>query len=148
VIIVYTPEAGPEERYDARDLRTSEAARVAQTIGQRWAQVKAALTEDDPEAMRAVVWAFKARETPGLRFGSFDPGVDDMVTRWDHREASQLVADAYKTQETEEGEREAFFRILVRNSADPADTEALIKELADGGPKEPTEPSPTSQSSD
>ncbi|QXE36980.1 hypothetical protein KQY30_24975 [Streptomyces sp. GMY02] len=150
MIIVYTPEGGPEERYDVRQLRTSEATRAAGAIGLRWAQVKALLAEDDPDAMRACVWQFKAREQTGLRFGSFDPGVEDMVTRWDRREAEQLIAEGLKTPEEKPGERAEFFRVLVRNSADPAGTEALLAEMVDedGGPKAAADPSPTSPTSD
>lgn len=150
MIIVYTPEDGPEERYDVRQLRTSEATRAASAVGLRWSQVKAGLAEDDPDAMRAVVWQFKAREQAGLRFGSFDPGVEEMVTRWDHREAMELITEGLKTPEKKEGERADFFRILVRNSADPADTEALLKELVDedGGPKAAPGPSLISANSE
>ncbi|MFD5033651.1 hypothetical protein ACFWM0_25070 [Streptomyces sp. NPDC058405] len=144
MIIVFTPEGGEEQRYDVRQLRTSEATRAASAIGLRWAQVKAALPEDDPDAMRAVVWQFKVRGDAGLRFGSFDPGIEEMVTRWDHREVADLIAEALKTREEREGERADFFRMLARNSADPADTEALLKELVDedGGPKAAPEPNP------
>ncbi|MFD8797205.1 hypothetical protein [Streptomyces atroolivaceus] len=136
MIIVYTPEGGEQEQYDARKLLSSEAAVVARTLGMKWPQVKEALGEDDPEAMRAVAWVMRKRQDPQLRFSDFDPGVDEVSTKWDQREITDFVTEAVKVQAPED-ERDLFFRILVRNAADPAHAEALIKECADSDPKAP-----------
>lgn len=53
--------------------------------------MKANLVEDDLDAMRAVVWILKKRQTPTLRYGEFDPGVDEMVTRFDKTEVENWV---------------------------------------------------------
>jgi hypothetical protein len=147
VIIVHTPEGGEEERYDARKLLTSEAAVVARTLGMKWPAVKEALGEDDPEAMRAVAWVMKKRAEPTLRFSDFDPGIDEIVSRYDDREIADYVTEAVKVKAPED-ERQTFFRVLVHNAADPAHAEALIKEHTGGGPKEPTDETPTSASSE
>ncbi|MGW0785750.1 hypothetical protein [Streptomyces sp. NPDC002913] len=147
MIIVYTPEGGDTEQYDTRKLLTSEAAAAARTVGMKWPEVRAALNEDDPEAMRAVAWVMRKRQNPQLRFGEFDPAVDELVVRWDHREIADKVAEAAKV-DAPDDERAMFHRVLIRNAADPAAAEALIKEYADGGPKAGAVTSPTSTSSE
>jgi len=91
LIIVYTPAGGEPEQYDARTLLASEASIVARTIDQKWPQVKEGLVDDDLDAMRAVVWILRKRQTPTLRYGEFDPGVDEMVTRFDKTEVEGWV---------------------------------------------------------
>ncbi|MEV5444048.1 hypothetical protein AB0N23_16145 [Streptomyces sp. NPDC052644] len=91
MIIVYTPEGGEPEHYDARTLRVSEAAIASRTADMKWGEVKQGLQDEDLEAMRAVVWVIKKRSTPSLRYGDFDPGVEEMVTRLDRDEITQWV---------------------------------------------------------
>ncbi|MFI9497843.1 hypothetical protein QBW33_13430 [Streptomyces sp. B21-104] len=91
MIIVYTPAGGEPEQYDARTLLASEASIVARTIDQKWPEVKAGLVDDDLDAMRAVVWILRKRATPTLRYGEFDPGVDEMATRFDKTEVEGWV---------------------------------------------------------
>lgn len=91
MIIVYTPAAGEPEQYDARTLLASEASIVARTIDMKWPQVKEGLSEDDLDAMRAVVWVLKKRHAATLRYGDFDPGVDELVTRFDKTEVENWV---------------------------------------------------------
>lgn len=147
MIIVFTPEGGEEERYDTRKLLTSEASAAGRAIGMKWSGLREALNEDDPEAMRAVAFVMRKRTSPQLRFGDFDPAVDELTVKWDHREIVDRVTEAAKVDGADE-ERELFHRILVRNAADPAAAEALIKEYADGGPKEPAVTNPTSTNSE
>lgn len=154
MIIVYTPEGGEAEQYDARKLLSSEAAAAGRALGMKWPELKGALGEDDPEAMRAVAWVMRKRQDPQLRFGDFDPGVDEIVSRWDEREISDFITEAFTVQGRDE-ERDLFMRILVRNAADPAHAEALIKEhtaeaeaLASGAaPKDPSPENLTLQTS-
>ncbi|MFJ3704865.1 MULTISPECIES: hypothetical protein [Streptomyces] len=155
MIVQYAPEGGDVERYDVRKLLTSEAAAVGRALGMKWPEVKEALGEDDPEAMRAVAWVSRKRHDPHLRFPDFDPGVDEVSSLWDEREIAAFVDEAFKVRGKDE-ERDIFMRILVRNAADPAHAEALIKErtgeataLAAGeAPKEPSPVSPTSGNSE
>ncbi|MEU1122127.1 hypothetical protein ABZ371_00705 [Streptomyces sp. NPDC005899] len=95
MIIVYTPAGGEPEEYDARTLLASEASIVARTVDMKWPAVKEGLTEEDLDAMRAVVWVLRKRHAPTLRFGDFDPGVDEMVTRYDKTEVEAWVDGAF-----------------------------------------------------
>ena len=155
MIVQYAPEGGDAERYDVRKLLTSEASAVGRALGMKWPEVKEALGEDDPEAMRAVAWVMRKRQDPQLKFGDFDPGVDEVSSLWDRKEIDSFVTEAFKVQGKDE-ERDVFMRILVRNAADQAHAEALIKEHADEAaalaageaPKEPSTVSPTSENSE
>lgn len=151
MIVEYAPEGGEVERYDVRKLLTSEAAAVGRALEMKWPEVKEALSEDDPEAMRAIAWVMRKRQDPQLKFGDFDPGVDEVSSKWDEREIADYLSEALKSNAPED-ELHVFLRILVRNAADPARAEALIKErtaeaaaLASGAaPKEPAPESLTS----
>jgi hypothetical protein len=94
VIIVYTPAGGEPEHYDVRSLKVSEVSIVQRTIEQKWPVIKEGLGEDDLDAMRGIVWVLKKRSNPSLRFGEFDPGVDEMVTRLDKTEVENYVTEA------------------------------------------------------
>lgn len=95
MIIVYTPADGEPERYDARSLLASEASIVARAIDQKWPQVKEGLADEDLDAMRGVAWVLKKRHNPTLAFDEFDPGVDELVTRYDKREVENWVTRAF-----------------------------------------------------
>lgn len=95
MIVVYTPEGGEPEQYDALSLLSSEASIVARTIDMKWPEVKEALPNEDLDAMRAVVWVLKKRHQATLRFGDFDPGVDEMVTRFSKREVENWVDSSF-----------------------------------------------------
>ncbi|MEH0423118.1 hypothetical protein [Streptomyces sp. B21-083] len=166
MIIIYTPEGGEPERYDARSLRVSEASIVQRTVGMKWAEVKEGLSDEDQDAMRGVVWVLKKRSNPSLRFGEFDPGIEEMVTRLDTREAADYIDGAFRLVGTEpEMTRESVahaLREMPQAADDPEHAERLIAELAkdpkdqedqevpgeeeDGEPSEPPSPSPTSTS--
>ncbi|MFI2084316.1 hypothetical protein ACH43Y_28655 [Streptomyces rubiginosohelvolus] len=95
MIVVYTPAGGEPEQYDAKTLLTSEASIVARTVDMKWPEIKAGLVDEDLDAMRGVVWVLKKRAEPTLRFGEFDPGVDEMVTRYDKDEAEAWFDAAF-----------------------------------------------------
>lgn len=96
MIIIYTTPGGDPEKYDSRTLLSSEASIVARTIDQTWAQIKEGLAGENLDAMRGVVWILRKRHQPTLRFGEFDPGVDDMVTRCDDREMVDWIDNAFE----------------------------------------------------
>ncbi|MET9923414.1 MULTISPECIES: hypothetical protein [unclassified Streptomyces] len=95
MIIVYTPAGAEPEHYDAKTLLASEASIVARTVDMKWPQVKDGLVDEDLDAMRGVVWVLKKRHAPTLRFGEFDPGVAEMVTRYDKTEAEAWFDAAF-----------------------------------------------------
>ncbi|MFD7709469.1 hypothetical protein [Streptomyces sp. NPDC059786] len=144
MIIVYTPAGGEPEHYDASSLKVSEASIVSRTIDMKWAEIKEALQDDDLDAMRGIVWVLKKRTTPALRFGEFDPGVDEMVTRFDQAEAVRVIENAL-TVVAEQGDdvspetvRQALNGI-VEACADREHAQALVDARLAADPKEPAE---------
>lgn len=160
MIILYTPEGGEEERYDARTLLSSEASIVARTIDMKWPAVKDGLAEEDLDAMRGVVWVLKKRHDPTLRFSAFDPGVDEMVTRCDKREVEEWVDGAFAINAADPEVTPAQIAHALREvpaaAADPDHARAYIDKLqaeaeAEGKDPEPVEaaqavPEPTTSS--
>lgn len=101
MIIVYTPEGAEPEQYDARTLLASEASIVARTIDKTWPAIKDGLPHDDLDAMRGVVWVLKKRHAPTLRFAEFDPGVEELVSRYDKREVEDWVNNGFAYRATD-----------------------------------------------
>jgi hypothetical protein len=91
VIVVYTPEGGEPEHFDASSLRVSEAAIVQRTVDMKWQEILAGLEQDDLDAMRGIVWVIKKRTQPALRFGEFDPGVTELTSRMDNKEIQRWL---------------------------------------------------------
>lgn len=134
MIIVYTPADGQPEHFDARSLRVSEVSIVSRTIDQTWRQIREGLGEEDLDAMRGVAWVIKKRSTPSLRFGDFDPGVDEMVTRLDKTEVetyvSTAVAEAQQDPEVTAEQIAHALRALPDAALDREHAAAVIDRLA------------------
>ncbi|MER7046783.1 hypothetical protein [Streptomyces jumonjinensis] len=141
MIIVYTPADGEPEHYDARSLMVSEASIVSRAIDQKWSEIKAGIPDEDLDAMRGIVWVLKKRSNPGLRFGEFDPGVDEMVTRYDKREITEVIEAAFELRSAD-ASTEAIVAMLADTpdaAADPDHARELIERLAaDEGKAEPS----------
>ncbi|GGZ28416.1 hypothetical protein GCM10010387_22340 [Streptomyces inusitatus] len=152
MIIAYTPEGGKPEHYDARSLRVSEASIVSRTIDQTWGDIKGNLQNDDLDAMRAIIWVIKKRAEPTLRFGDFDPGVDEMTTLFDKREIEDIVGGAFAVRnvdpEITAEQIVASLAAMPAAAADPEHARALIESLAADEGKAPAagpEPGPPSE---
>ncbi|MEU9946930.1 hypothetical protein [Streptomyces sp. NPDC047939] len=132
MIIVYTPKDGEREDYDARSLLSSEAAIVARAIDQKWPEIKTNLVDDDLDAMRGVVWVLKKRHQPTLRFDDFDPGVEELVSRYDKTEVETLVDRTFAILDTESVDLEHVLLALREApdvAADPEHARAYIEKL-------------------
>jgi hypothetical protein len=146
LIIIYTPADGEAEHYDAKDLLVSEAAIVQRTIDMKWGEIQQGLEHEDLDAMRGIVWVQKKRRQPTLRFGDFDPRVDEMVTRMSRREVTDYVENAFGMVGTDpeltvEKVAEILSELPDTAAADPEHARALIEQMAKG-PKEDPEPEP------
>lgn len=144
MIIVYTPAGGEPEHYDASSLKVSEASIVSRTIDMKWAEIKESLQADDVDAMRGIVWVLKKRRQPSLRFGEFDPGVEEMTTRFDKDEAVRVIENglAVVEEQGDDVDPEVVGRALaglVEACADPEHAQALVDARLAAGPKEPAE---------
>jgi hypothetical protein len=135
VIIVYTPADGEPEHYDASTLRVSEAGIVQRTVDMKWQDIKAGLESDDLDAMRGIVWVIKKRSTPSLRFGEFDPGVDEMTSRMDQKEVAAYVDNAFAACDGDDDLTPEMVAGILRErlpdvAADPEHARALIEARA------------------
>lgn len=150
MIIVYTPEGGEPEQYDARALKVSEASIVQRTIDQKWGEVKQGLAEDDLDAMRAIVWVLKKRTNPSLRFAEVDPGVDEMVTRFDREEATNYVTNVVASLTADGDATKEDVARLLQNlpdmCIDAEHAEALLAKMTAEGPKAPASEQPKQNS--
>ncbi|MGW9437931.1 hypothetical protein [Streptomyces sp. NPDC055607] len=160
MFIVYAPADGEEQHYDARTLRVSEVSIVSRTIDQRWPQIQQGLADEDLEVMRGVAWVLAKRANPSLRYGDFDPGIEELGTRMDKDEIESYVAACVPAAWQQEDATEETVRALVEGYVLPAalDQEhaqaAIDKALAEGPKGQGRElspnsdPTPTSESSE
>ncbi|MFE2941042.1 hypothetical protein ACFXKG_18555 [Streptomyces sp. NPDC059255] len=141
MIVVYTPDGGQPEHYDARKLLRSEASLAQSVTGKTWAKIKAGLPDDDLDSMCAVVFAYKKRQDPSLRWSGFDPGVEELVTRFDNREAKDYVTNALALRAADPEvalEQIAHaLRDLPDACIDPEYARQLIAEMTTEDPKDP-----------
>lgn len=164
MIVVFTPAGGEPEHYDASTLRVSEAGIVQRTVDMKWQEIREGLERDDLDAMRGIVWVLKRRSNPSLRFGDFDPGVDEMTSRMDQREVAAYVDNAFAACESDENLTQEMVANLLRDrlpdvAADPEHARRLIEarvqvpkadedqddeDAQEPTPAAPSSPSPTS----
>jgi hypothetical protein len=87
VIVTYTPADAPVEAYSTDDLSAIESAAIESVTGSEWSEVEDSLKGQKPTAMRAVLWAFRKRQEPTLRFSEFD------VPGWKRRLKARLARE-------------------------------------------------------
>lgn len=134
MIVSYTHEDGTVEEVSTDDLSAVESAAVESATDLEWDDVERALKSQRPGAMRAVLWAFRKRAQPQLRFSAFD------VPAWKRRLKARLerdeILDLVETlRKNQEGD--AFEEMLgyMRDLAhDPDDVDWAVAET---GPKAP-----------
>ncbi|MCL6733287.1 hypothetical protein [Streptomyces neyagawaensis] len=147
MIIIYTPDGGEPEHYDARDLLVSEASIVQRTIDMKWGEIQKGLEAEDLDSMRGIVWVLKKRSQPDLRFKEFDPRVGEMVTRMSRREVTDYVEDAFAmvgadTELTRERVAEILAELPDSAAADPEHARELIARLAQAPKDQPDTAAP------
>lgn len=166
MIIVYTPEGGEPEHYDAASLKVSEASIVQRTVDMKWQEIIAGLDNDDLEAMRGIVWVLKKRANPSLRWGDFDPGVTELTTRLSRAEVEAYIdnafamvgADPEATAERVDSilrgrlpmlaaDPDHALALLDARARDPKEQEETAGAAQEDSPPEDPSPSPTSTES-
>jgi hypothetical protein len=135
MIITYRHEDGADEVVDTDDLGAVEAAAIESCTGMEWGEVDDALRRQSPTAMRAVLWVFRKRSAPTLRFSEFD------VPKWQRRlkarlnydEVLEFVEALRRDCKTDE-EFDGMLRHVRALANDEADVHKAIDETA--APKE------------
>ncbi|MER7814085.1 hypothetical protein [Streptomyces sp. NPDC096153] len=94
MIIVYAPQFGEPEHFDARTLRVSESSIAQRTIDRPWDDIEQGVRDEDLECLRVVAWLIKKRAQPTLRFGDFDPLIGELYMRLDNTEVANWIEGA------------------------------------------------------
>lgn len=138
MIISFTHDDGTVERLSTDDLSAREAAAVEKALGGfQWTRVEALLQLQEPDALRAILWAFRRREEPDLVFEEFDvPGwrrrLKARIARAEIEESLtnlMLQAISSKSEDTQIDRLTPHLRQLAD---DPADVDAALDGLGKG----------------
>lgn len=137
MIITYKADDGSAEEMSTDTLSAIEAAAVEEAMGEvPWRHIEDRLRAQDPTAMRAVLWAFRRREQPDLKFAEFDvpgwrrrltarierPEIDDVLTN--------ILAEALA--KSEDSAIDAMLPHLRKLAHDKADVDAALDALGKG----------------
>lgn len=130
MIVSYrNPEGGAEE-VETDDLSAKESADIEVVTELEWTDVEDALRRQKPTAMRAVLWIFRRRATPGLLFSQCD------VPGWKRRLSAKLNSDevrdwieTLRADRDEDSEEFAELMVAVRTAAhESADVDKVLAE--------------------
>lgn len=143
MIVSYKNPDGGVEQVDTDELSAKESADVEFVTELEWSQVETALQAQKPTAMRAILWVFRRRQSPGLRFSEFD------VPGWKRRLEAKLgreeVRDLVAALRASEPEGSDDFTEMVEHLLTLADDKADVEwALAETGkaPEPEAEPEP------
>jgi len=137
VIITYTQDDGAVERLDTDALSALEAAAIEEAMDDvPWRAIEARLQAQDPTALRAIVWAVRRRDNPGLKFADFD------VPGWRRRLRARLTRDEIgdaltnimteALSKNEDSMIDAVAPHLRKLADDPADVDRCLDDLGKG----------------
>ncbi|MFI7394010.1 hypothetical protein [Streptomyces tendae] len=138
MIITYKQDDGTVEELSTDDLTAREAADIEAAMGgDQWQRIEALLNLQDPTALRAVVWIFRRRSEPDLKFEDFDvPGwrrrLKARITRAEIEDAlnnTMLQAISAKAEDTG---IDLLIPHLRKLAQDPADVDAALEGLGKG----------------
>ncbi|MEU9789113.1 hypothetical protein AB0E27_00565 [Streptomyces sparsogenes] len=134
MLVIYTPAEGEPERYSVDDLSAMESEAIERVTGMEWHEVDQALKKQAPGVMRAVVWVWRKRQQPTLRFSDFDvPGWRKRLkARLEYDDVVTLLPQVRKAAESDE-EFADLLEEMRKACDDPADLDRALKE---DGPKE------------
>lgn len=143
MIVSYRHEDGTVEEVSTDDLSAIESSVIESATGMDWDDVDTALRSQAPTAMRAVLWAFRKRKQPTLRFSDFDlPGWKRRTkARLEYPEILDMVEALLKNPEATDEVVErmtGFMRVMAH---DLADVDKAFEEMAPKAPV-PVAPAP------
>jgi hypothetical protein len=132
VIVSYRQEDGTVEEVSTDDLSAIESSVIESATGMDWDDVDTALRQQAPTAMRAVLWVFRKRQQPTLRFSDFDlPGWKRRTkARLEYPEILDMVEALVKNPESTDevvATMSGYMRTLAH---DPADVDKAFEEMA------------------
>jgi hypothetical protein len=146
VIVSYRHEDGTVDEVSTDDLSAIESSVIESATGMEWDDVDTALRSQAPTAMRAVLWVFRKRQQPTLRFTDFDlPGWKRRTkARLEYPEILDMIEALLKSAESTDDVVEQMTGFMRTLAHDPADVDKAFGELApkDQGIATPPAPDP------
>jgi hypothetical protein len=132
VIVSYRQEDGTVEDVSTDDLSAIESSVIESATGMDWDDVDTALRQQAPTAMRAVLWVFRKRQQPTLRFSDFDlPGWKRRTkARLEYAEILDMVEALLKNPESTDEVVETMSGYMRTMAHDPADVDKAFSEMA------------------
>ncbi|MFE2132233.1 hypothetical protein ACFW9X_03140 [Streptomyces sp. NPDC059466] len=142
MIVSYRQDDDTVQEVSTDDLSAIESAAIESATGLDWDDVDTALRHQAPTAMRAVLWVFRRRQQPNLRFSDFDlPGWKRRTkARLEYAEILDMVEALVKNPETPDGLAEDMTKHLRVMAHDPADVDKAFAEFAPKAPDTATPP--------
>jgi hypothetical protein len=136
MIVSYRQDDGSLLEVSTDDLSAIESSVIESATGLDWDDVDTALRSQAPTAMRAVLWVFRKRQQPTLRFSDFDlPGWKRRTkARLEYAEIFDMVEALVKNPESTDEVVErmtGFIRTMAHDEAD------VDKAFAETAPKDP-----------
>ncbi|MBZ6175601.1 hypothetical protein KVH24_23090 [Streptomyces olivaceus] len=137
MIISFTRDDGTVEEVTTNELSAREAAAIEHAMGgTQWQRVEGLLRLQDPTALLAVLWAFRKREQPDLKFDDFD------VPNWKRRlkagtERSEIedLFDNVIVQalgKSEDAQIDLMVPALKKGAHNPADVDDALEAVGKG----------------
>lgn len=132
MIVSYKRDDGTVEEVSTDDLSAIESAAIESATDLEWDDVESALKGQRPTAMRAVLWVFRKRAEPTLRFSAFD------VPGWKRRlkvslgreEILDLMEALRDDKDTSDEKFEEMIGYMRTMAHDPADVDWAVAETA------------------
>ncbi|MGW1492560.1 hypothetical protein [Streptomyces sp. NPDC002402] len=146
MIVSYRREDATVEEVSTDDLSAVESAAIESVTGQEWGDVENALRTQAPTAMRAVLWVFRKRQQPTLRFSEFD------VPGWRRRLKARLeyeeILDLVEALRRDSASDEHFDEMLGHMRTLAHDADDVAKAVTETAPKEAAlQPAPAPEES-
>lgn len=146
MIVSYRQDDGTVLEVSTDDLSAIESSVIESATGVDWDDVDTALRNQAPTAMRAVLWVFRKRQQPTLRFSDFDlPGWKRRTkARLEYVEILDMVEALLKNPESTDEVIEQMTGFMRTMAHDEADVAKALAEMApkDQGIATPPEPQP------
>lgn len=144
MIVSYRQEDGTVWEVSTDDLSAIESSTVESATGLDWDDVDTALRQQAPTAMRAVLWVFRKRTTPTLRFPDFDlPGWKRRTkARLEYAEILDMVEALLKNPESTDEIVERMTGFMRTMAHDETDVDKAFAEMSpkDQGIATPPQP--------
>lgn len=141
MLLIHEPKDGPKERYDLDELAAKEAEIVERVTDKKWPTIEQELQQQSPTVMCAVLWVWRKRQQPTLRYADFD--VPNWRKRLKVRLTAEEVADVVKALEEEGLEEDSTdyvqtMRELRILAEDPEDIQRAFEAAVPKAQEQPT----------